>query len=148
MQLRDLLLPLLAALWALCTIVLNGTKEPNSIRDRIMFPDSNGFRTTLQHRIVLARNDWLPLLILLIVACVMFGLVSGLSPMLLDKLVWPALVLAICVASLAGAMAVVLLFSGYSDWRLICECLKEQDDQPGDETKKSGTPSACRSDPM
>jgi hypothetical protein len=83
MQLRDLLLPLLAALWALCTIVFNGTKELNFIRDRIMFADAEGFRATLPNRKLLAWNDWLPLLMLMIFACIAFGAVSGFSPMLL-----------------------------------------------------------------
>jgi hypothetical protein len=137
MELKDLLLPLFAALWALCTIVQNGTKELNSIHDRIMFPDANGFRTTLQHRKLLAKNDWRPLQKLLILACVAFAIVSGISPMLLTHKSGWAWVLALCVVVPAAGMALVLIFDGGSDWRLICESLKEQNCQPGDETKKS-----------
>jgi hypothetical protein len=45
MDSKELLLPSSAALWALCTIVFNGTKELNAIRDRIMFADAEGHRT-------------------------------------------------------------------------------------------------------
>jgi hypothetical protein len=128
MEARDLLLPLLAALWALCTLVLNGTKELNSIRDRILFPNNEGFLTTLPHRNLLARNDWLPLLILLNFACIAFGTVSAFSPMLLPHrervlYVWA---LAVFVGIFAIAMSATLIFTGISEWRLIRESLQKQ----------------------
>jgi hypothetical protein len=127
MEPKDLLLPLLAALWALCSLVHSGTKELNSIRDRILFPDAGGFRATLPHRNLLARNDWLPLLILLNFACIAFGVVSALSPLLLahGKRGFYAWVLAIFVGIFAFAMSATLILTGISEWRLISrECLE------------------------
>lgn len=137
MQLRDLSLPLLAALWALCTIVFNGTKELNFIRDRIMFADAEGFRATLPNRKLLAWNDWLPLLMLMIFACIAFGAVSGFSPMLLaaaDRLPY-AWALAIFVALCACGMAITLIVTGIGEWRLMCKCLRAKNSRPKDQAK-------------
>src|SRR5258708_2462090 len=122
---KDLLLPLLAALWALCTIVLTGTKELNSIRDRIMFADAEGFLATLQHRKLLAWNDWLPLQILMNAACVAFAAVSIILLILLNIGGWTFWVIAIVVAVITCGMSLALVVTGIGEWRLICQCLRE-----------------------
>lgn len=101
-----------------------------------MFADAKGFRATLPNRKLLAWNDWLPLLMLMIFACIAFGAVSGFSPMLLaaaDRLPY-AWALAIFVALCAG-MAITLIVTGIGEWRLMCKCLRAKNSRPKDQAK-------------
>ena len=139
MEPKDLLLPLFGALWALCTIVFNGTKELNAIRDRIMFDDAEGFRTTLPHRKLLARNDWLPLQILLNFASLIFGALAAFSPLLLKDSSRPGFswLLAGFVGICAIAMSIALITTGVAEWRLMRACLKQQESESANDSKKS-----------
>jgi hypothetical protein len=100
-------------------LVHSGTKELNSIRARILFPDAGGFQATLPYRNLLARNDWLPLLILLNCACIAFGVVSALSPLLLANGEERFLRLGacdLCWQIFAFAMSATLIIRGISEW--------------------------------
>ena len=126
-----LLIPLLAALWGLCTIVFNAVKELNSLRDRIVFGDRKDFVETLPHRTMLAKNDWLPLHILLDFVCITFGAIALAAPeMAKDAAVQPALewarYLPYFVAACSFAMFLALFVTGIVEWRWIRKALTEQ----------------------
>jgi hypothetical protein len=143
-ELKDLLLPLVAALWALFTILLSGTKELNSLRDRIMFGGTEGVQMTPEHRKLVAENDWRPLIGLMTVASLAFGLVAAISPFLLKPTdqVLGAWILAELVALCAFAMVAVFVFTGISDWREIKKHLPDRTGQP-----EGAEPSAVRVTP-
>jgi hypothetical protein len=136
MQLKDLLLPLLAALWALCTLVLSGTHELNSIRDRIMFPEPIAAHASVAQREEYAQNDWLPLALLLPSACFAFGVIAICSPSLLDKnknelqkeakqriTAW---LISVLVGVFAFLMTIVFIVTEPSDWRAMHEIIQKQ----------------------
>ena len=61
MESKDILLPLVAALWALCTLLFAVARGVNAIRDKVLSGRDAGGRLTRKHLKVLVVDDWKPL---------------------------------------------------------------------------------------
>jgi len=133
MEPKDLLLPLLASLWGCTTLVFTATAEVNRLRDIVILGHDKGHVIPPGHLDHVMRNDWKPMVACVIVACFGFSLVSGLSPLLLDKdhdhrvAVW---FIPIGVAIYTAFMGFIWIPAAFRDWRAMkaaCELHRRQE---------------------
>lgn len=114
---NNVILPLLAALWACTSLVFTVTKELNAIRDRVIWgengkplPDGQG-----EH---LMRNDWFPMCICIICVCVGFSGLSAAMPFMIpDSQTSGSIAVCLCVAGFSFLMAAAWIPSGRRDWK-------------------------------
>jgi hypothetical protein len=119
MEVKDLLLPLVGALWACASLVLPLVQELNRIRDKVL----TGFDGTIvlktEHRLLLLENDWCMLGAFVVVLCIAFGVIAGASPLLLapprrSRMVW---IIAGFVALVATGTGVLWATTSPPDYR-------------------------------
>jgi hypothetical protein len=79
LEVKDLLLPVIAALWACGAFVLPLIQELNRIRDKVLIGMDGNNALNAEHRRLLCENDWLPLGVFLVCLCLGFGLLCGSS---------------------------------------------------------------------
>jgi hypothetical protein len=84
MEPKDLLFPLIGALWAFGNLILTVTFEANRIRDRVIIGRDGEHTLDPEFRKHLMSNDWIPYAIFVTVACLGFGVLAVWSPHLLS----------------------------------------------------------------
>jgi hypothetical protein len=84
MEPKDLLFPLIGALWACGNLIFTVTVEANKIRDRVIIGRDGEHALDLEFRKHLMRNDWRPYSRFVTVASLGFGALAVCSPYLLS----------------------------------------------------------------
>lgn len=130
MDIKDLILPLIAALWGCTTLVFSATAELNRLRDIVILghdKGGTGETLSLKHRHHIMHNDWKPMVACMITACFGFSAVSAISPFLLERDLHPvpAWLITLAVTLYAAFMGVVWIPTARSDWRAMKAALEE-----------------------
>ena len=79
----EIILPLVAALWASGSLFFLASKERNEKRDRILSGYLEGKRMSREHRLLLLRGDWVPLGVVLVCLSTTLAAISICLPLLL-----------------------------------------------------------------
>ena len=118
LQPKDLLLPLIAALWACATLVFNVTTECNSIRNQVILGYDGTRAFTPVHREHMMHSDWLPYAILVALVCIGFATLAAWTPRLMPEPTNRRLARPISLFVCAGmaVMALAWIPSALSDW--------------------------------
>ena len=105
---KDLLLPLVGALWAFTTLAVTMVLAINSIRDKIITGFDAGNHLTLAHRQLLYENDYGPLGDALVLASLLFGVFCGITIFLIRRPLrrWPVVGAILFTAGVPIAMAI------------------------------------------
>jgi len=116
MEPKDLLFPLIGALWASGNLIFSVMVEANKIRDRVILGRDGNLTFDIEHRKMMIRNDWLPFAAFVTFACLGFGTLAFGSPYLLAKTdqasAWP---IAILVGVASVLMGLIWTPSAYRD---------------------------------
>jgi hypothetical protein len=80
MKPTDLLLPLVAAFWAFCTLLFSVTRHLNGIRDKVLIGSLKP-----KHLAILVNHDWKPLTFTSVFASLVFSLIALFAPLLIPK---------------------------------------------------------------
>lgn len=133
MDAKDMMLPLVAALWACGTLVFTVTRELNAIRDKVLgIGNSISASPLTKEQIkVLIYHDWIPLYMAVVIIAVIFCAVACISPLLVEskqrsKPVW---IVAILVAVYSAFMAGASLYGAHADWKVMCSALPNCQDK-------------------
>lgn len=107
---KDLLLPLIGALWACATLVLSLTLELNKLRDKILVGSDGGCVLGPEHRLLMIESDWIPLGWLVVGLCFAFGAMACAMLFLMSKedrshLAIRAVVLIVVLVSFSSGVA-------------------------------------------
>lgn len=123
---KDLIIPLLAALWACTTLVFTVAKELNRLRDSIILGHDAGRIIPPEHLKHIMDNDWKPMLWCVMFVCFGFSLVSGASPFLLDtqEQTREAWAIAFGVSVFTGFMGCIWIPAARSDLRSMNDALR------------------------
>ncbi len=119
MQVKDLVLPLVAALWGCTNLVLSTTKELNRLRDVVILGHDGGHPIPPEHCKHIMENDWKPMTACIILVCFGFSAISGLSPFLLqmEESGIAAWAIALGVALYSAFMGANWIPAALKDWR-------------------------------
>jgi len=117
MEMKDLLLPLIAALWGCANLVLAATVELNKLRDKIILGHDAGHPVTLEHQKHIMNNDWKPMAACAIIVCLGFSAVAAFSPLLLNEQTFKVSLIALGIASFSALMGLVWIPGALADWR-------------------------------
>lgn len=115
MDARDLLFPLVGALWACGNLLFNAMVEANKIRDRVILGRDGNLNLDLEHRKLMIKNDWLPIAAFVSFACLGFGVFAFWSTYLLNDNQSRARPIAICVGIALVLMGAVWTPAAYRD---------------------------------
>jgi hypothetical protein len=83
MYAKDLLFPLVGALWACGNLLFNAMVEANKIRDRVILGRDGNLTLDLEYRKLMIKNDWLPIAAFVSFACLGFSVLAFWSTYLL-----------------------------------------------------------------
>lgn len=127
MDTKDLILPLLAALWGCTDLVFTVTKELNRLRDSIILGHDNGKVIPPRHLEHIRDNDWMPIAWCVAFACLGFSLVAAALPLLLDTQdktlqAWPV---AVGVSIFMGFMGCKWISAACSDWHSMNSAIQQ-----------------------
>lgn len=118
MEPKDLLFPLIGALWAFGNLILTVTFEANRIRDRVIIGCDGEHDLDPEFRKHLMSNDWIPYSIFVTVACLSFGVLAVWSPHLLSDSAQRATAqpIALFVGFASVFMGACWILTAYRDW--------------------------------
>jgi len=117
METKDLLLPLIAALWGCTTLVFSATIELNKIRDRVILGQDAGQPIPPEHQKHIMHNDWKPMTACIIFVCLSFSALAASSPWLLTQRTLEASLIAGGVAVFSAFMGLIWIPAARADWR-------------------------------
>ena len=115
MEPRDLLFPLIGALWASGNLIFNVMVEANKIRDRVILGRDGNLTFDTEHRKLMIKNDWLPFAAFVTFACLGFGALAFWSPYLLKSDQASARPIAILVGVASVLMGAIWTPAAYRD---------------------------------
>jgi hypothetical protein len=119
MESKDLLFPLIGALWACANLIITVTVAADKIRDRVILGHDGEHRLDLEFRKHLMCNDWLPYAMFAAVACVGFAVLAVYSPCLLSETAQRdnAQFIARLVGGASAGMGACWMWAACGDWR-------------------------------
>jgi hypothetical protein len=139
----DVMLPLVAALWACGTLFHVITKDQNDRRDRILSARIGDRWMTPELRRIVLEQDWRPLIRVTVVVALAFAVMAFALPWLLPdhERTWPVWVVSWAVVLFAGLVAIAILGWAGAEWRQMDEYIKTgkvavSDTPPGPEPQK------------
>ena len=115
---KDVLLPLIGALWACATLLFSVTTHCNSIRDRVILGRDGTMDIPMSHRVHLMHSDWLPYALLVTLVCVGFSTLAACTPRMVSNAAQRSIArpIAIFVSVGTAVMALAWVPSAFSDW--------------------------------
>jgi SNF family Na+-dependent transporter len=118
MESKDLLFPLIGALWACANLIIAVTVEANKIRDRVIIGRDGEHALDPEFRKHLMCNDWLPYSGFIAVASLGFGALAVVSPYLLSESAQRASArpIALFVGVASFLMGACWIPASYGDW--------------------------------
>ena len=118
---KDVLLPLVGAMWACASLIYTVTKDLNTMRDKVVTGFADGAWLTLPHRDHMMVADWLPYAISVFIVCIGFGCFALWVPTLLPATAASkrAKPVSRFVACFAFIIIIVWAPGAIRDWRLM-----------------------------
>ena len=82
---KDLLLPLIGALWACSTLVFSVATYCDVIRNRVILGRDGAIKLPMDYREHIITHDWVPYACLVALICIGFSTLAAYAPRLLDQ---------------------------------------------------------------
>lgn len=129
---KDILLPLVAALWALCTLLFAVAREVNTIRDKVLSGRDAGGNLKRRHLEVLVTHDWKPLSLAIQVLAWVFCAIASIAPFSIsgEKRSCYVIFVAVLVALYSAFMGVAWRWGAHRDLKEMSQAIRDHVDPP------------------